>query len=87
MSSSILSQCDQIRSYLLDGQKITPIEALNFFGCMRLGARIWDLRNEGLSIQSRTKQLKNNKKVAEYYMLESEIRRIKNQSINPSVIQ
>lgn len=46
------TQTAAIKAALLNGEIITPIDALNRFGCMRLGARIWDLRNEGLPIET-----------------------------------
>lgn len=38
------SQETKILAYLKGGKTITPIEALNRFGCFRLGARIFCLR-------------------------------------------
>lgn len=46
------SQCEQILLHLKSGKSITPIEALNQYGIMRLGARIYDLRNQGYDIES-----------------------------------
>lgn len=40
----------QILSYLKAGNSITPLDALQLFGCFRLGARIWDLRKSGVEI-------------------------------------
>lgn len=37
------TQSNQILEYMRQGNSITPLEALNLFGCMRLGARIYDL--------------------------------------------
>lgn len=45
-----LSQCDQILGYLKEGHSITPIDALNLFGCFRLAARIADLKKRGNEI-------------------------------------
>lgn len=45
-----ITQRDQIKSWLLKGLSISPLSALNNFGCMRLGARIHELKNEGLDI-------------------------------------
>lgn len=56
----------QIREALLNGEALTPLDALNRFGCFRLGARIWDLRDEGMSIRTDWKILSNGKKVAAY---------------------
>lgn len=46
------SQKKQILSYLRKGYKLTPIEALNLFGCFRLGARIYELKKDGYNILS-----------------------------------
>ena len=48
-----MTQNQQIKSYLEKGKSITPIQALNKFGCFRLAARISDLRNEGLNIATK----------------------------------
>ena len=32
---------------LLNGKKITPIDALHNYGCFRLGGRIYDLKQKG----------------------------------------
>jgi galactose mutarotase-like enzyme len=41
------SQTAQILDHLQRGKVISPLDALHRFGCMRLGARIWDLRQQG----------------------------------------
>lgn len=38
------SQNKQILNYLRLGYSITPFSALKKFGCLRLGGRIWELR-------------------------------------------
>ena len=48
-----MTQNQQIKSYLEKGKSITPIQALNKFGCFRLAARISDLRNDGLNITTK----------------------------------
>lgn len=45
-----MTQTDEIRAALEAGDKITPMDALNNFGCFRLGARIYDLRQSGMKI-------------------------------------
>lgn len=45
-----MTQCDLILEYLRRFKAITPWEALREFGCMRLGARIWDLKQAGHDI-------------------------------------
>lgn len=46
------SQTDQILNYLQAGNVLTPLEAMRKFNCMRLGARIYDLRQKGYVINS-----------------------------------
>lgn len=59
------SQADQIREALLRGEELTPIEALRRFGCLRLAARVSDLRRDGLQIESETVEA-NGKRFARY---------------------
>ena len=59
------SQSEQILAYMKSGKSITPIEALNYFGCFRLGARIFDLREQGNDIKSETIE-RNGKRFASY---------------------
>ena len=47
------TQKQQIQNYLQTGKPLTPIQALNKFGCFRLAARIADLRNDGLVIATK----------------------------------
>ncbi len=46
------SQKEQILAYIEEHGSITPLEAQRLYGCMRLGARIWDLRHDGYNIVS-----------------------------------
>lgn len=46
------AQKKQILDYLQENKSITPREALDLFGCMRLGARIFDLKREGHQIST-----------------------------------
>jgi hypothetical protein len=60
------NQASSILAYLRRGYSITPLDALNLFGCMRLGARIWELRKKGHAIRAAWKHLPSGKRVAEY---------------------
>ncbi len=62
-----MTQTDAIRSFLLEGNSLTPIDALERFGCFRLAARIDDLRQEGLDIET-VKERRNGKSYARYQM-------------------
>ena len=61
-----MSQTKQIANYLNKGKKLTTLDALNKFGCFRLAARIADLRNNGMSIITKTIKLENKKQIAQY---------------------
>lgn len=61
------TQNEQILTYLSKGKGLTPIDALNKFGCFRLAARISDLRTQGYTIWTNT-VTKNGKTFASYKM-------------------
>ena len=42
-----MSQKKKIKEWIEAGHEITPLDALNMFGCFRLGAVIHTLRHEG----------------------------------------
>lgn len=45
-----VTQCKLLLARLMSGASITPREAYNQYGIMRLGARIWDLKHMGYNI-------------------------------------
>ena len=49
-----MSQNEAILEALQAGRRLTPLDALKDFGCMRLSARIYDLRHLGHDIQDET---------------------------------
>jgi len=59
------SQTKQIIEHLEQHQSITALEALNRFGCLRLAARVSDIRKEGYNVQSQ-RVVRNGKHVACY---------------------
>ena len=44
------TQAEQILAHLRAGNKLTSLEAIRLFGCMRLAAVVYDLRREGHDI-------------------------------------
>ena len=70
------SQCAKILEYMRKYGSITPLEAEDAFGCMRLAARIADLKDQGYTIGRRTKTGKNRYgntvSFAEYYLIEED---------------
>lgn len=62
-----MSQTDQIRAALMLGKSLTPLDALQDYGCFRLAARIAELRREGMDIECAT-ETKNGKRYARYFL-------------------
>jgi hypothetical protein len=48
----LMTQVEMIRKHLNRGWSITPLQALEKYGIMRLASRINDLKNEGMIIHS-----------------------------------
>ena len=60
MEERMDNQCDLILRYMQEEGSITPLDALREFGCLRLGARIWDLKNiRGIRIKTEKQKAKN----------------------------
>lgn len=63
-----MSQKQNILSHMKTYGTITPLEALQKYGCFRLGARIADLKEDGLVIK--TEMVKENgKRYARYSLV------------------
>ena len=62
-----MSQATDILNHIKTHGAINPLMALERYGCMRLAARISDLRQLGHEIETRHKKA-NNKVYAEYYL-------------------
>jgi hypothetical protein len=60
------SQCSEILEHLKTRGAITPLEALKKYGCYRLGARIWDLKQSGHAIRTDMVEVGEGKRVARY---------------------
>lgn len=64
------SQNEKVKAHLVNGKSITPIEALNLYGCLRLSARIWDLKHkEGLPIVTEIVEGMRGKRYAKYSLI------------------
>ena len=72
---NVVSQNTEILKHLKESKTITAIEALQFFGCLRLAARIKDLRDDGHDIATTMIPVKSqkygyrDKRVAEYVLV------------------
>lgn len=66
------TQCDLILDHLQRVGPLTPLDALQLFGCFRLTSRIWDLKQLGHDIHTDTKKLSNGKAVAVYSLIKTQ---------------
>lgn len=58
-NETTLTQRDMILQFMRDFGGITPAQAIEEFGCYRLGARICDLRAAGYNIKTENVKRKN----------------------------
>ena len=58
----------KILAYMRKGHSITPLDALRLFGCFRLGARIFDLKQAGHNISREIVKVQRGARVARYSM-------------------
>jgi hypothetical protein len=68
MKTETQSQNKMILAYMMGGKRITALEALNLFGCLRLASRINDLRNQGFIIQKQMVKTESDKHVMQYWI-------------------
>lgn len=52
-------QADRIVKYMQDNGSITALEALRDLGCLRLGARIFELKEKGYDIRGEFVEVEN----------------------------
>lgn len=60
------SQSAEIKAYLLSGKSLTSLDGLRLFKCWSLTQRIFDLRRQGLTIETEMILLESGKRVARY---------------------
>ena len=63
------SQNLMILKALLNGERLTQLESYSRFNCLRLGARIYDLKQQGHKIERRMIVVPSGKCVAEYRLV------------------
>ena len=63
-----MTQTEMLLMDLQRGQTVTPLQALKRYGCMRLSARVYDLRSEGMPVKSRPVKTKTGKMVSGYFL-------------------
>ena len=65
---SIEAQNKQIFNWLKDGNRVNQLMSYDQFGCTRLAARIYDLKQMGHTVGKYTIVTPNKKRYAEYYL-------------------
>jgi hypothetical protein len=63
-----VTQTDQILAHLKTGRPLDPLTALGEYGCFRLAARIYDLRNAEHDIATDIVETPNGARVARYWL-------------------
>ena len=63
------TQNGKILKALLNGERLTQLDAYTRFNCTRLGARIYDLKQQGHKIERRMIVVPSGKCVAEYRLV------------------
>jgi hypothetical protein len=66
------TQQELILEHLVRYGSITPLEALRLYGCFRLGARIWELKQDGYIIETEMIVIQGNKTIAKYKLIKSD---------------
>jgi hypothetical protein len=61
------SQTKMIKAHLEKGHGLTSLGALKLYDCLRLSARISELKASGFHVEKQMIELTNGKKVAKYY--------------------
>lgn len=64
------TQKESVLEYMRANKTITPMEALGKFGCFRLAAVIWELRNDGYNIETK---INDDGKAYAIYTLKEEV--------------
>ena len=72
MATKTESQNKQIKAWLESGKSLTPLDAMKMFNSLRLGARVFNLKNDyGMNIK--TEMVKENgKRFARYSLVKEE---------------
>ena len=72
MATKTESQNKQIKAWLESGKSLTALEAIHLFNSLRLGARIFDLKNDyGMNIKTEMVE-EYGKRFARYSLVKEE---------------
>lgn len=54
-----MTQCEKILRYIEENGSITPLDAMQEFGCMRLASRMCDIKKMGYPVRVKIESSKN----------------------------
>lgn len=63
-----MSQSQAILHHLREGRVCSALDSLRLFSCLRLAARIGELREQGWPIQTRRVLTRTHKRIAVYWL-------------------
>jgi len=63
-----VTQTEQILNHMKRGRTVSALNALNLFGCLRLAARIHELKSRGHDIKRDSVQVSRGRRIAVYYL-------------------
>lgn len=63
-----MTQTEQILNHMKRGRTVSALNALNLFGCLRLAARIHELKSRGHDIKRDSVQVSRGRRIAVYYL-------------------
>jgi hypothetical protein len=66
----IASQREKILKRLLSGKTITSLQAILNYGCTRLSARIWEIKDMGHVIQTKSVRTPTGQVVTQYSLIQ-----------------
>jgi hypothetical protein len=72
-----MSQNEMILKKMLQGFRISQKSAIDLFGCYRLSARIKNLKQQDIPIETELVKNKNNSYHAEYFLSKENIKLLK----------
>ena len=61
------SQVREIKNHLLNGGKLTGLDALKLYGTLRLPSRIWDIKQLGVAVVDEWVKV-GDKRVKQYFV-------------------
>jgi len=70
MENNLNARCQEahVLRALLDGEQVTPMDALHRWGCFRLAARIYTIRQRGFPVLTTLCELEPGTRVAVYHL-------------------